>query len=199
MDTEITPEQKAQLQTWAGQRDAALLEISGLRTEQAELQKANNEIANSYTKTETEMLAIRGRIEELKIKEAELPLLISREIASLQSEKSSLETEVRSLSELIEVLTEQKSSIEEDIGMSLAVLSTLKEESTSLEKIVDHVTKVSEHNITRIDAIVANLGKSLEEIIEVNKKNVFETNLVIDKVPKMLVELQKHGLVKNKI
>lgn len=199
MDTEITPEQKAQLQTWAGQRDAALLEISGLRTELEALQKDIIEIADSYTKTETEMLIIRGRIEELKIKEAELPLLISREITSLQSEKSTLETEVRSLSELTEVLTEQKSAIEEDIGMSLAVFNTIKDESSSLEKIVDHVTRVSESNIAKIDLLVENLGKSLEEIIAVNKKNVFETNLVIDKVPRMLVELQKHGLVKNRI
>lgn len=199
MDTEITPEQKAQLERWAGQRDVALFEISNLRTEKEKLGKANKELAASYTNTETEMFKIRGRIEELKLKEAELPLLISREVSSLDAQKSSLETEVRSLSELIEVLTEQKLSLENDIGMQLAVFNTLKDESSSLEKIVDHVTRVSESNIAKVDLLVENLGKSLEELVAVNKKNVFETNLVIDKVPRMLVELQKHGLIKNRI
>ena len=86
-----------------------------------------------------------------------------------------------------------------DVDSALSVFNTVKDQALSLNKIVDHVTRVSEDNVAKIDLLVSNLEKSLEEIIAVNKKNVFETNIVIDKLPRMLVEAQKHGLIKNKI
>jgi hypothetical protein len=62
------------------------------------------------------------------------------------------------------------------------------------------IPKPSRHdNVERVDNLIVNLAKSLNEIIEVNKKNVAETNVVIDKLPRMLVEIQKRGLIINKL
>ena len=196
---EITPEQKGQLKTWAGQRDALLLEISNLRTAKEALVTSNKEMAHSYSNTNDNMNQVIGRIEELKKKEAELPLLISKEVASLQSRKNCLETEITNLSKLVEVLTVQKTSLEKDVSSALATFNVVKDEAITLDGVVDHVTRVSKNNVTLIDGLVAKLARSLEEIIEVNKKNVSETNVVIDKLPRMLVEIQKRGLIKNKI
>ena len=70
---------------------------------------------------------------------------------------------------------------------------------TGQSVLVDHVVRVSKNNVTLVEDLVSKLAKSLEEIVAVNKKNVFETNVVIEKLPAMLVEAQKHGLIKNKI
>lgn len=196
---EITPEQKAYLATFAGKRDAALLEISTLQIAKEKLEKTNKELAISCSDTEVRMNQIIGRIEELQKKEAELPLLVSKEIASLQSQKTCLETEIMNLSKLVEVLTVQKTSLEKDVSSALATFTALKDEAISLDSVVDHVTRVSKNNVTLIDDLVAKLARSLEEIIEVNKKNVFETNVVIDKLPRMLVEIQKKGLISKKL
>ena len=196
---EITPEQKAYLATFAGRRDAALLEISNLQIAKEKLEKENKEIAISYSDTEARMNKVLGRIEELTKKEAELPLLIARDIVSLESRKTCLATEVTSLTKMIDVLTVQKASLEKDVSSALEVFNTVKSETLLLDKVVDHVTKVSSDNARDINMIVADLKKSLEEIVAVNKKNVFETNIVIEKLPAMLVEAQKHGLIKNKI
>ena len=196
---EITPEQKAYLATFAGRRDAALLEISTLQIAKEKLEKENKEIAISYSDTEARMNKVLGRIEELTKKEAELPLLIARDIVSLESRKTCLATEVTSLTKMIDVLTVQKASLEKDVSSALEVFNTVKSETLLLDKVVDHVTKVSLDNARDINMIVTDLKKSLEEIVAVNKKNVFETNLVIEKLPAMLVEAQKHGLIKNKI
>lgn len=196
---EITPEQKAYLATFAGKRDAALLEISNLQIAKEKLEKTNKELAISCSDTEVRMNQIIGRIEELQKKEAELPLLVSKEIASLQSQKTCLETEIMNLSKLVEVLTVQKTSLEKDVSSALANFTALKDEAISLDSVVDHVTRVSKNNVTLIDDLVAKLARSLEEIIEVNKKNVFETNVVIDKLPRMLVEIQKKGLISKKL
>ena len=196
---EITPEQKGHLKTWAGQRDAILLEISNLQTAKEKLVTSNKEMADSYSDTNDNLNQVIGRIEELKKKEAELPLLISKEIASLQSRKNCLETEITNLSKLVEVLSTQKTSLEKDVSSALATFTVVKDEAITLDGVVDHVVRVSKNNETFINDLVKKLGKSLEEIIEVNKKNVSETNVVIDKLPRMLVEAQKHGLISNKL
>lgn len=199
MNPELTTEQKEQLKTWAEQRDAITSEILILRTEQERLQKISKDLSVSHTATVTEMNEIKGRIEELKIKENELSSVIAKEVASLQSEKSRLEAVVPALEKLIEVLTSQKTSLEADVSFALSVFETIKGETVLLSQVVDRVTHVSSSNTARIDSLVNNLAASLEEIIEVNRKNVFETNVVIEKLPAMLVEAQKHGLIKNKI
>ena len=195
---ELTMEQKQQLDTWAGQRDALASEVLILRTETDKLQASNKELAAAHTVIIADMNTIKGRIEELKTRESELPLVISKEIASLQSQKSALQAEVTALEKLIEVLTSKKTSLEADVSFALSTFEAVKEEAFLLDKIVDKVTTVSQDNAVRIESLVNNLAKSLEEIIAVNRKNVFETNVVIEKLPAMLVEAQKHGLIKHK-
>jgi chromosome segregation ATPase len=196
---EITPEQKAYLATFAGQRDAALLEISTLQVSKEKLEKANKELADSYTDTEIRMNQVIGRIEELKKKEAELPLLISRDIVSLESQKTFLATEITNLSKMIEVLTVHKASLEKDIYSALNTFESVKNQTAILEKIVDHVTKVSGENERDINSLVSELKASLKDLVDINQKNVTETNQVLDKLPRMLVELQKTKLIRNKI
>ena len=199
MDQEITPIQKDQLNTWAGQRDAILLEISNLELEQEKIKTENINLTSSSTDIHDRMKVIQGRIDELEKQEAKLPLLISKEVANLESKKTLLESEVTNLGKIITILVDQKASLEEDVSFALSAFDTVKDEALLLHKIVGHVTEVSGENIKKIDDLVTGVSDSLEEIIEVNRKNVFETNVVIDKVPKMIMEAQKHGLIKNKI
>ena len=199
MEQEITPEQKAQLETWAGKRDSILLEISNLQIGKESLEKANKDLAASNTDIVARMNEIRGRIEELNTKERELPELILRDIASLKTQKSNLESEITLLSNLVKILTDQKDSLKKDVASELAVFEAVKGTALSLEKVVSHVTEVSSQNEKKISDIVDKLGISLEEIIEVNRKNVLETNTVLDKLPRMLVELQKRKLIIEKL
>jgi uncharacterized protein (DUF3084 family) len=195
---ELTSEQKTQLETWAGQRDAFLSELSTLQTASEGLQSKNKDLANSNTAIEHHMCEVQGRIEELKIRESELFSVIPKEVAFLESNKAVLQAEVSMLEKLIVTLTSQKESLENDIVLELATFNTIECEALLLDKVVDRVTTVSQSNINKIDLLVANLATSLEEIIEVNRKNVFETNVVIEKLPAMIMEAQKHGLIKNK-
>ena len=196
---EFTTEQKDSLKTWAEQRDEILLEIGNSKVINEKLQAVNKDLANSNTDIETRMNVIIGRIEELKIKESELPAVISKEVALLESKKTTLESEIPLLNKIIEILKPQKDSLESDIEKALATFNTIKEETLLLDKVVDRVTQISKGNTDKINLLVSDLAKSLEEIIAVNRKNVLETNIVIDKVPKMIMEAQKHGLIKNKI
>lgn len=198
MAEEFTKEQKGQLTNWVIQRDSLLNEISNLRNTESNIRRVNKELANSNSDIEYRMNVIQGRIEELNIKEADLSKVISKEVAELKTKKSTLEAEINNLSKLLNVLTPQKTSLESDIEKALTTFEAIKGESLLLNKVVDKVTVVSKTNSDKIDLLVSNLAKSLEEIIKVNKKNVFETNVVIEKLPVILMELQKHGLIKNR-
>jgi len=195
----ITKEQKTNITNWVIQRDNLLLEIQNLKETSNNLHKTNKELANSKTDMENKMNEIKGRIEELKNKEEEIPTTISKEIVFLESKKVGLESEIPLLKKIINVLTTQKDTLESDIEKNLNTFNIVKGETLLLGKVVDKVTKISKENSDNIDLLVSNLSKSLEEIIEVNRKNVRETSIVIDKVPKMIMECQKHGLIKNKI
>ena len=199
MNQELNQEQKEKLKTWSEKRDELLLEISNLETAKENLKKENANLALSSTEIYDRMNVVKGRIEELEKQEAKLPLLISKEIASLNAEKTRIESDINNLKNQVKILTEQKAFLEKDVVLALTTFDSVKEEASNLDKIVDHVNSVSLTNEKRINDLVNNLSKSLEEMIEVNRKNVFETNIVIDKVPKMIMEAQKHGLIKNKI
>lgn len=199
MDQEITPEQKAHLETWAGQRDAILSEISGLQTVKEELQKNNQAISDSSTEIENRIVFMKGQIEELSIKDKELPLLISKEVASLEYQKSTLESEITTLTKLVKVLSEQKDSIVKDTYLLTEIYNTINERVGVLDKVVDHVTKVSEQNKFVIEDLIESIKTSSQAVIDINKKNVSETNMVLEKLPAMLVELQKQKLIRHNI
>jgi len=199
MEIEITPEQKAQLMTWANQRDTLLSEISALQDEKATLEKSVSDKADSFKDIEDRMNQVLGRIEELNKKEAELPALISTKILSLEKAKTILETEVTSLTKDVSNLKLRKEEIEKDILLAISIFGSIKDETSSLEKIVGHVTKVSSDNETIINGLVENLKKSIQDMIDVNEKNVKEAGIILYKLPRMMMELQKSKLIINKI
>lgn len=199
MEIEITPEQKAQLTTWASQRDNILSEISALQDAKATLEKSVSDKADSFKDIEDRMNQVLGRIEELNKKEAELPALISTKILSLEKAKTILETEVTSLTKDVSNLKLRKEEIEKDILLAISIFGSIKDETSSLEKIVGHVTKVSSDNETIINGLVENLKKSIQDMIDVNEKNVKEAGIILDKLPRMMMELQKSKLIINKI
>ena len=199
MPNEITPEQREQLKTWAGQRDSLLSEISVLRTSKEGLEKTSKELASSNTNINADINKALGRIEELKKKEAELVTLQSKEISSLQVEKVGLESDVSNLWKIINILNEQKVGIEKDISLLTDTFVRVNNKTSELDKVVDHVTRVSSDNKHEIDSLLEKLKKTLGELIDVNTKNVFETNVVIEKLPQMLVEVRKQSLMRNKV
>ena len=109
-----------------------------------------------------------------------------------------MQTEIEVTIKLLDILKAQKAPLESDIEKALATYDVIKGETLLLDKIVNEVTVVSKGNTDKINLFVSNLAKSLEEIIAVNKKNVLETNVVIDKLPAMMLELQKAGLLKSR-
>ena len=197
METEITPEQKNMLNTWVEQRDSALLEISSLKTEKETLLKNNREISNSSSEIQTRMNVNLGRIEELKIKESELPKLIRKDISELQNIKTNLQTETSNLLKENESLSSKKTSLKEDIDFSLATLDSLYGKAGKLEKVIGHVTQISTKNESMVQTSMKAVKEGLEELVKKNKEVVKSTDLILEELPKVFLEIQRKSLVRQ--
>lgn len=194
---EITVEQKGQLKTWAGQRDVLLSEISILRNEKLNLEKTNSLLSNSSSELEERVISTKAKMQELDKQESEYNLIVSSEIHESLISKTRLQGEVAALEKQVSLLNSKKDLILESIRALEKVNDKAFRQANSLDKIVDHVVKVSMDNENKIESLVSNLQLSCKTLIDINAKNVEATNIVIEKLPRMIVELQKHGLIKK--
>lgn len=188
---EITPEQKKQLDRWAIERDAVLGDISKLKSEESVLKKTNINLSNSNTDIENRINQGIGRLTEIEKQEDSRKNLVSVEIASLEKQKTALENQIPSFEVKLNDLISQ-------IYIATSILTNITDASekvydkaTSMDKIIEHVTRVSSQNIHDIDEFMGLLKKSIQEIIDKNTKNVQSTDIILEKLPKYIFELQK--------
>jgi len=199
MNDELTPDQKSQLLTWAGQRDAILLEISNLQSTKENLQAINKSLSDSNTDIETRLIEYRGRIAELLTKENDLLPLISKDIADLKEEKSVLQAEITSLNKLIENLSIQKTLLDTDVSFALSTFNSVKDESLLLDKVIGHVTTISGKNVTTINNLVESVKEGMQKLIDLSNIASSNSKTIIDELPKLLVESRRQVLDRRKI
>lgn len=188
---ELTPAQKKQLEAWATLRDQKLGEISQLDTEIAEKTRKNTELTASNTEVQTQINRAEGRLIEIEKKEKERVELVSHEILSLEKQKTTLESEIPALKQVIVALISKEEGLRNSIATLTDVHDRVFDRTGGLEAIVDHVKTVSENNLKSIINTFDVLKETSNEIIAINRKNVSETMIVIDKLPRAILEYRR--------
>jgi chromosome segregation ATPase len=192
-------EQNEQLTTWASQRDAILLEISNLRTEGERLIASNKNLADSNTEIQKAVAISIGRMNELDKQERDYENICSNEIMNLSIKKTRLEGEVTSLTNKVSLLESEKKSLIETINFLKSVHEIIFARTGSLDKVIDHVTRVSEQNSNDISLLTSKLKETMKDLIDINNKNVAETNIIIEKLPKVFFDVQRKSLIRERI
>ena len=199
MNEEITPEQKGQLSSWAVRRDAVLAEISVAQTLKEKLQKANTEIAISSQAIQKRIDESEGRLEELNKREKEYEVIISTELADLNSQKSALQAEVTALKADINLLTSKKDLLTQTISSLTDVHEKVFSRASNLDKAVAEVTHINAKNIREIELLLNTLATTTKEMVDINKKTIEEANKVTIQLPQIVFDLQRNLLErKNK-
>ena len=196
---ELTPEQKANLDTWAGQRDSLLKEISILRTENERLTSSNKSLADSNSDIQTQIHQAIGRMAELDKQEKDYENIVSSELTTALISKTRLESEITQLDKQVGILEFQKNSVTDQIKTLNEVYDRLFKQANVLDKIVDHVVRISKDNENQIDGMVSNLKESLQKVIDINEKHVSDTIMITDQLPKLFFDLQRQSLETHKI
>lgn len=195
----MTQEQTQQIDTWTLQRDTILSEIATLSKEKEMLSKSNVELAESCKEIENRIVKFSGNIEEIEKRNLILSDKISIELADLVKRKSNLELDVDNLNKEIENLESEKKVLKNDVAFLTDIYGSLAKNIQNVDKLIGHVVKVSEENKNTIDQIIDSVKTSSKEIIEINQKNVKESNLILEKLPAMVVELQRTKLIRHKL
>lgn len=188
---ELTLEQKQQLDSWVSQRDAILVEIGNLRTEQEKLTLKNKNLAESNTEIQDSINRSKGRLEELDKLEKEYEGITSNELASTLIQKTELETSIADLLKEVGVLVNQK----EDLIKTIKELSGISETlSKSLNGIEGNIGKTAEDNSANrreVEQLLEKIKSEVQKLLDVNAENVEKTNVVINELPRIIFDLQR--------
>jgi chromosome segregation ATPase len=186
---ELTLEQKKELNSWSEKRDSILKEISVISIQLEEKNKKSIELSESNTEIETRINQGKGRLIEIDEKEKERSKLISKEISDLQIEKSTLQVEVSSLKKEVGGLKSEKGVLIEVIDSLKKVHSDIFAKANGLDKIVEQVNRMTTTNISDFKLFFEELKNTVQSVIDGNKKVISETNIMVQKVPKILREV----------
>lgn len=188
---ELIPAQKKQLEAWATLRDEKLRELSQLNTEISDKTKKSKELGASNTEVQIQIYRAEGRLLEIEKKEKERAELISSEILSFQTEKTTLQSEITALKQIIISIHSEEETLKSSIATLTDVHRKVFDRTGGLEAIVDHVKTVSESNLSVLVKTFDVLKETSNEIIAINRKNVSETMIVIEKLPRAILEYRR--------
>ena len=191
MNEEFSPEQKNNLSSWAGQRDAILLDIANQRTEQEKLKLTNKSLAESNTEIQDKINVGLGRLEELDKKEKLYEEIISTNLSDSLVQKSQLQSEITGLKNEIGLLFSQKETLVDLILNLTSIHNKLSESAVETEKMIGAVTQVNSDNAKELQNLLIEVKNQVKQIIDVNESNVAKTNVVINDLPKIIFDLQR--------
>lgn len=191
MNAELTPEQKLQLDSWAGLRDAALAEISVARVEGEKLTKANKDLAVSITKIQEEINQSLGRLDEMTKKEEEFDKLMRIDNAELSARQVGLQSQIYELEKEINILLSNKKVLTETIDTLVDVHDKVFSRVSDLDKNIEEARKISSENLTETNNLLIALKGEFKKLLDVNAENVEKTNVVINQLPRIIFDLQK--------
>ncbi len=198
MDPLLTPEQNKQLTSWASQRDAILIDIGNKKTESEKLTVTNHQLADSNTDISNKIQQSIGRLQELDRQEVNRVAFVLKDVASLDEQKSILQTEVSNLEEKIDELEEKKESLKTDIESITKIHEAVFSRTSEIERIVSETVKINSTNAHDIKTILVEAGIELKKIIDIGRENVEVTNRAINQIPKMIVDIHRDVVERKK-
>jgi len=186
-----TPAQKNAILTWTEQRDNLLKEIGVLNTEKEAIHKANKEQAESADELRLKSAEIQGRLDVLEVLENRQKSSLSIEIVELEKRKSQLETEITAKEAESKVFDKTKVEKMTSIELLSMVHTKVSEQTKILEETVGKVIKSAETHTSNMVEMVSNIETIATQVIDKSNKNVEQTNIVLEKLPRYIFELEK--------
>lgn len=188
---EFTPPQRKMLQTWSEERDSILREISIHTTELQEKKKLNADAGLQLSDLVKRIAEARGRIAEIDALEERVRASLPKDIVQLEARKSLLEIEcIAKEAEL--------NSKKQEHGIVISATAAL----TAANGVIEHQIEIVKSAFSDLivagaagasDAKVAmdEIRKIAAEVIEKGNANVAQTNIILEKLPKYIFELQR--------
>lgn len=195
----MNPDQKQSLKSWAEQRDTLLREIGILQTEKNDLDILNKQAGIDFSDLEKSIANARGRFSVIGEIEEKIRTSLPLDIEKLELEKITLQSTVLFLKDSVDSLSLQKSKVIEDLNILLSVYEQANSRVETINEVIEKISKIGTDNKVIVEDLMKTVKSTSKEVIDINQKNVKEASLILEKLPAMLVELQKQNLIKHRI
>lgn len=187
----FTPAQLKQLQTWADQRDSLLREIGVYTVERDDRKKEAEAQGLALADLHRSISEANGRISELSALEDRTKNSVSIEVAELVARKSRLEGECEAKESELEAAKDVLAAVVSSTAELSAVHNIVKDQAAIVGSVLGSITDASITHLSDAKGIIAEIRTISAEVVEKANKNLEQTNIIIEKLPKYIFELQR--------
>lgn len=195
----MNPDQFNQIETWAEKRDTILNEIRILNSEKESLVNDTKKFGLALADLHNSINEANGRISELVELENRYRDSVSKEVSELVVQKSKLESDIAAQTIQLKMVLDKERGLVKLIDSFTSFYEEVSNKINDLNNTASNSVQNSQASVLYANSLIETLKKSVEDLIDVTQRNVNETNVVLNKLPAMLVELQKAKLIRHKI
>lgn len=186
-----TPAQLNAIRTWTEERDALRNEIGTLTTERDGIAQSTREGAEALTDLNNRIAEARGRIAELDALEERHRTSVATDISELEARKSRLEAECVAKEEAIKVLGSRQTDAMHNIEVLVLAHDKMSDQATIVDQVVGQVIETSKQAVSDMKIDMAEVHTVALEVIAKGNENVTQTNVVLEKMPKFIFDMQR--------
>lgn len=187
----LTPQQKQMLQTWAEKRDSLIRDIGTYQTELDTIKSDVKTQGLALADLHTQIAEVKGRLAEIIALEDRHRNSVSIEVSDLEVRKSRLQAECSG----IEIELREKSNVMAVVLVSTKELqsihTTMQDQVKIIESITSHIIETNKLYTTDMKATISEIKIISDQVIEKAETNISQTNIILEKLPKYIFELQK--------
>lgn len=187
----LTHAQAETMKTWAQERDSLLGEISVLSSQKEALEVQLVIAGLNLDELRKTITFSQGVIKELAALEERTRGSLSVDITELQVRKSQLEGECFAKETESDRLTVKN---DEKI-LSIVNLSTahtiIENQAKIINNVVNQIIETSKTHLSNVKVVVDEIEAVSVQVIKKGNENVRQTNIVLEKLPRYVFELQK--------
>lgn len=179
------------LQTWTDQRDALLRDIGVLSSEYNETKKLNVEGGLALKDLQDQIAVAKGRIAEIEALETRMRGSLATDIAELEVRKSRLQSECVLMDEKLSGGAEKFEVTTAAIKALETAHDVMKDQSAIVDRVVGEIIQTSQVHTSDMKVIMTEIKTMATDVIEKGNENLKQTNIVLEKLPKYVFELQR--------
>jgi len=189
--TDLTHAQAETMQTWAQERDTLLGEISILASQKEALGVELVTAGLNLDELSKTIEFSKGIIKEFAALEDRTRGSLSLDIAELQVRKSRLQGECLAKeldSDRLSIMNDEKKLAIENLS---AAHNIMQDQAKIVNDVVGQIIETSKTHLSDVKVIVDYIETVSAQVIEKGNENVRQTNIVLEKLPRYVFELQK--------
>lgn len=187
----FTPPQQQQLQTWAEHRDSILLEIRNYSIELEERQKSSKEAGLALADLHNQIAEARGRLAELDALEERYRNSVATDVAELEARKSRLTAECLAKENEMKLHDARRDEKLANIETLSTVHDKMADQATIVDQVVGQVIEKSTGHLSLMKEKMDEVSHIATSVIEKANANLEQTNIVLEKMPKFIFDMQK--------